>query len=235
VTSFSLNGKNKFLNRQFALMLSLDDVFMIIVIAFQVALLSTLLAVFYKKLGKIMQMNSTYHDVLIDRINEIQVMVTDLSALVLKKDIKQEKSDPNEDAMPMDTTHLFETHREHPVNANEKDSNDNMGNLHSSLGHPLASFSRSLSSIQSLSPQPHSHSPSDQVEKNKINKTVELKNDLEYFKNRKDDIYTSEKPEFDNGSANELKSLESEILFALQRLEKTKPNLDEEQEKQDQK
>jgi hypothetical protein len=221
------------------MLLSLDDVFMIIMTAFQVSLLSTILVVFYKKLGKILQWNNASNKVLADRINEIQIMVTDLSALFLKNGMKPEKTNSNGNAMSMGTpigNHLLETpHMEHPDNENNTVSNGNTDKLRFNLKPHPAPISRPLSPNQHSSPQPHSPSPAVRAEINKINKSEELKNDLEYFKNHNDDVYKSEKPEFDNGSANELKSLEKEILFALQRLEKTKSNLDEEQEPQNQK
>jgi len=67
---------------------------------------------------------------------------------------------------------------------------------------------------------------------NKTGVSVDLNNDLESVENKKNGGGdTSDAQNNKNSSVNELKTLENEILGALKRLEKTKPNLELEKEK----
>jgi hypothetical protein len=66
---------------------------------------------------------------------------------------------------------------------------------------------------------------------NKIGEYVDLNNDLEGVDNKKNGGETSNAQNYKNSSVPELETLEDEILVALQRLEKTKSNLELEKEK----
>jgi hypothetical protein len=77
---------------------------------------------------------------------------------------------------------------------------------------------------------PFAHYSSVKLE-NKTGESVDLNNDLEGVVNKKNGGETSNAQNYKNSSVTELKTLENEILGALKRLEKTKPNLELEKEK----
>ena len=77
---------------------------------------------------------------------------------------------------------------------------------------------------------PFAHYSSVKLE-NKTGESVNLNNDLEGDDNNKNGGETSNVQNYKNSSIPELKTLENEILGALKRLEKTKPNLELEKEK----
>jgi hypothetical protein len=66
---------------------------------------------------------------------------------------------------------------------------------------------------------------------NKTGVSVNLNNDLEGVDNKKNGGELSNVQKYKNSYVTELKTLEDEILGALKRLEKTKPNLELEKEK----
>jgi hypothetical protein len=66
---------------------------------------------------------------------------------------------------------------------------------------------------------------------NKTGEHADLNDDLDGVDNKKNGGETSNAQNYKNSSITELKTLENEILGALKRLEKTKPNLELEKEK----
>ncbi len=193
-------------------------------LVFHTALLSTLWFVLYKKLDKTLQESKGSKDNLNNKIEELQRMVANVSAFVLKSDKVQEKSHSQVAATLSKISLLLEKDLPESLETNKdkvqtKSTDDSNGNL------------RDPSSL--ISPQSDSPLlPSTQLKKSNTDSSVDLKNDLEYYEKHKEDIYKSKKPEIDNSSVNELKSLEKEILFALRRLERTKSHLDVEQEQE---
>jgi hypothetical protein len=77
---------------------------------------------------------------------------------------------------------------------------------------------------------PFAHYSSVKLE-NTTGVSVNLNNDLEGVDNKKNGGETSNVQNYKNSYVTELKTLEDEILGALKRLEKTKPNLELEKEK----
>jgi len=77
---------------------------------------------------------------------------------------------------------------------------------------------------------PFAHYSSVKLE-NKTGVSINLNNDLEGVDNKKNGGETSNVQNYKNSYVTELKTLEDEILGALKRLEKTKPNLELEKEK----
>ncbi|MBA3976695.1 MAG: hypothetical protein H0X50_00685 [Nitrosopumilus sp.] len=193
-------------------------------LVFHTALLSTSWFILYKKLDKTLQESKGSKDNLNNKIEELQGMVANVSAFVLNSDKAQEKTHSQVAATLSKISLLLEKDHPESLETNKdkiqtKSTDDSNGNLKDP--------SR-LISPQSDSPL----LPSAQIKKSNIDSSVDLKNDLEYFEKYKEDIYKSKKPEIDNSSVNELKSLENEILFALRRLEKTKSHLDVEIEQE---
>ena len=197
-------------------------------LVFHTALLSTLWFVLYNKLGKTLQESKGSKDNLNNKIEELQGMVANVSAFVLNSDKAQEKTHSQVSATLSKISLLLEKDHPESLETNNNNNNDKIQtkSTDDSKGN-LNDPSRSISP-QSDSPLP----PSAQIKKSNIDSSVDLKNDLEYFEKYKEDIHKSKKPEIDNSSVNELKSIENEILFALRRLEKTKTHLDVEQEQE---
>jgi hypothetical protein len=77
---------------------------------------------------------------------------------------------------------------------------------------------------------PFAHYSSVKLE-NKTGESVDLNNDPEGVDNKKNGGEAFNAQNYKNSSVTELKTLENEILGALKRLEKTKPNLELEKEK----
>ncbi len=198
-------------------MLNLYDVLMIFMLAIQAPLLSILFIVLYKKLGKILQENKRSNDIFNDRIDELHLMIANLSAFAVKSDRVQGKTHSHiASTIPNDSpnSESLEINKDKISYKNTEDSKDGLKD-HSELILP-----------QTTSPlPPHFPTSPVQIEKSKINSAVNLKNNSENSKGYKDDIYKPIKPESDNSSLNELKSLENEILSALKRLEETKSHL----------
>ena len=185
------------------------------------------LIVLHKKVDKTTQENRRSIENFIDRANELYLMVTKLSDIVLTNNRVQEETHSNvavASIPPKDPFILEETHSISSENNNDKTSTENAGNSKDNLKGSLDLFSAPHQ--PNVSPQTSIPlSSTAQTEKSKIESYVDLENDSDSFNDHKDNIHKPKQPEFDSSSVRELKSLENEILCALKRLEKTKPNL----------
>lgn len=199
-------------------------------LVFQTAFLSMFMIVLHRKVDKTTQENRRSIENFIDRANELYLMVTKLSDIVLNNNRVQEETHSNVAAVavaaipPKDPFILEETHSISSENNNDKTSTENAGNSKDNLKGSLDLFSAPHQ--PNVSPQTSIPlSSTAQTEKSKIESYVDLENDSDSFNDHKDNIHKPKQPEFDSSSVRELKSLENEILCALKRLEKTKSNL----------
>ncbi len=196
-------------------------------LVFQTAFLSMFLIVLHKKVDKATQENRRSIKNFIDRANELHLIVTKLSDIVLNNNRVQEETHSNVAAAsipPKDPFIFEETHSASSENNNDKTSTENAGNSKDNLKGSLDLFSTPYP--PTVSPQTSIPlSSTAQTEKSKIESYVDLENDLDIFNDHKDNTHKPKQPEFDSSSVRELKSLENEILCALKRLEKTKSHL----------
>ncbi len=163
----------------------------------------------------------------IDKADELHLMISNLSDIVLDNNRVQEKTHSNvgpaPSIPPKDPFILEETHSKSSENNNDNISTESTGNPKDNLNGSLDLFSQPSPAVPPQSSTTHS-SPA-QTEKSKIEIPVDLKKDLDIFNDHKDNTDKPKQPEFDNSSVKELKSLENEIVCALKRLEKTKSHL----------
>ncbi len=205
---------------------SLYDLLITFMLVFQITFLSMFLIVLHKKLDKTVQENRRYIKIFIDRADELHLMITKLSDIVLNNNRYQEETHSNVAVAaipPKDPFLLEENHSKSSENNNDKISTENTGNSKDNWNGSLDLFSPPHPTVSPQTSTPLSSSA--QGEKGKIESSVDLENDLDSFNDHKDNIYKPKQPEFDNSSVKELKSLENEILCALRRLEKTKSHL----------
>jgi hypothetical protein len=215
----------KFLNLQFVLVHSLYDLLIIFMLVFQTALLSMFLIVWHRKLDKTLQENRSSVKIFTDRADDLHLKIANLSDIVLDNNRAQEKNHSNVAAIqPKDSRLSEETHSESLGDNNDRISTDNTGNSKDSLKGSLDLFSPPPPYVSPQTSTPLSSSA--QTEKSIIDSSVDLENDSDSSNyNIEKNIHKPEQPELDNRSAKELKSLENEILCALERLEKTKSHL----------
>ncbi len=205
---------------------SLYDLLITFMLVFQITFLSMFLIVLHKKLDKTVQENRRSIKIFIDRADELHLMITKLSDIVLNNNRDQEETHSNVAVAaipPKDPFLLEENHSKSSENNNDKISTENTGNSKDNWNGSLDLFSPPHPTVSPQTSTPLSSSA--QEEKSKIESSVDLENDLDSFNDHKDNIYKPKQPEFDNSSVKELKSLENEILCALRRLEKTKSHL----------
>lgn len=195
-------------------------------LVFQTALLSMFLIVWHRKLDKTLQENSNSVKIFTDRADDLHLKIANLSDIVLDNNRAKEKNHSNVAAIPPKNSLLSEqTDSESLGDNNDRISTDSTGNSKDSLKGSLDLFSPPPPPY--VSPQTSTPlSSSAQTEKSIIDSSVDLENDSDssnYNMGKK--IHKPEQTELDNRSAKELKSLENEILCALERLEKTKSHL----------
>ena len=207
---------------------SLYDLLIIFMLVFQTALLSVFLIVWHRRLDKTLQENRSFVKVFTDRADDLHLMITNLSDIVLNNNRAQQGNHSNVSAIPpKDSLLSEETNSKSLGNNNDRISTENTGNSKDNSKGSLDLFSPAPAAAPYVSPQTSTPlSSSAQTEKSIIDSSVDLENDSDSSNyNIEKNIHKPEQPELDNRSAKELKSLENEILCALKRLEKTKSHL----------
>ncbi len=193
------------------------------ILVVQTALFSIFLIILFKRLQKIINDNNDLRKNIYDRVDEITLSIKDFSTFILKSDmfsantsLQKSLSDihlllKKDDSAPW----KFNNEKIKIGNSNKHNGDyESMSDFKSPAAPDPASTSATFTSVH-LEP--------------KIDKSIDLKNELEKVENRTD---FSNDQNFENNSVDELKTLENEILIALKRLEKTNSYVDEQKEKQ---
>jgi hypothetical protein len=167
-------------------------VFVILIIIFQTVFLSLFLIILYKKLNKIIYNNDNLRKIFNDRMDELNLTVNNISTLISK--IDSFSTDTHLNKSISDKYLLLKKTDSTTLGNNDKIQID-------SLDH-LATSMESSFDFESPSPGPLG---------TKIHTPIDLDNDRD----------VSNKQKYENKSVDELKTIEDEILTALERLEKT--------------
>jgi hypothetical protein len=193
-------------------------------LVFQSALLSMFLIVLHKKLDKTLQENRRSIKIFTDRADDLHLMITNLSDIVLNINRVREENHSNVASIPPKDSLFEETHSKSLENNNGRISTENTGDSKDNLKGHLDLFSPPPPYVSPQTSTPLSSSAL--TEKSIIASSIGLENDLYNSNDYKEkNTHNPQQPEYDNRSAKELKSLENEILCALKRLEKTKSHL----------
>ncbi|MDQ6722787.1 MAG: hypothetical protein M3Z01_00770 [Thermoproteota archaeon] len=197
--------------------------FIIFILVVQTTLFSLFLIILFKRLQKIINDNNDLRKNIYDKVDEITLSINNFSTFILKIDMFSVNSSIQKSLS--DIHLLLKKDDSAPWGFNNEKIKIGNSNKHNVDHESISDFKSPASPDTASTSAPFT---SVQVEP-KIDKSIDLKNELEEVENRTD---FSNDQNCENNSVDELKTLENEILIALKRLEKTNSYVDEQKEKQ---
>ncbi|MDQ6723809.1 MAG: hypothetical protein M3Z01_06040 [Thermoproteota archaeon] len=156
-----------------------------------------------------------------DKLDELNLTITNFSTFILKSDIFSANSSLQKS---LSDVHLLLKKADSTLLGFNNDK-IKFGNSNNQIcdSDQVSDFKSAAPPSSPIPPNPSTFSYASSIQsENKIDKSIDLKNELEGIENSND---RSNNQNYENNSVNELKTLENEILTALKRLEKTSSQL----------
>lgn len=209
------------------MMFSLYEEFIIFILVVQTTLFSLFLIILFKRLQKLIYDNNNLRKNLYDKLEELTLTITNFSTFILKSDIFSANSSLQKS---LSDVHLLLKKADSTSWGfnNDKIKIGNSNNQNYDSDH-VSDF-KSIPHSSTIPPAPPTSTFTSIQSENKIDKSIDLKNELENIENSNG---RSDNQNYENNSVNELKTLENEILTALKRLEKTNSKLDAKKEEKE--